>query len=489
MELSPGDLPPEVLRRHGHELADWIADYLERIESYPVLARVRPGEVAARLPDRAPQRGEPLADILRDVERVILPGVTHWNHPGFLAYFANTASVPGILAETLTAALNANAMLWRTAPAATELESVVLGWLRAMLGLPETFDGHINDTASLSTLVALAAAREQATGGSVRELGLSGAAPLVLYCSDEAHSSVERAALVLGLGTRGVRRIPTDAEFRMDVAALASAVAADRAAGRCPMAVVATVGTTSTTSIDPVRAIAELCTREAIWLHVDAAYGGAMAVVPEFRSVLDGCEQADSLVVNPHKWLFVPMDCSVLYCRAPERIRRAFALVPAYLMTPEEGIARNLMDYGPALGRRFRALKLWMTLRAFGVEGTAERIRHHVQLAGQFRAWVESSPDWEPVAPTPMSTVLFRHRPDLASQAPGQSEWGESALRAHNAAILAAVNATGQVFLSHTEVRGRYALRLAVGNLRTQRPHLETAWRLLRQVAAAASPR
>lgn len=485
--MPPGDLPLAELRRYGHELADWVADYLEQVESYPVLARVKPGEVAASLPRQAPRLGEPMDVILRDVERLLLPGVTHWNHPGFLAYFANTASVPGILAETLTAALNANAMLWRTAPAATELESVVLGWLRDMLGLPASFDGHINDTASLSTIVALAAAREQATAGAVREHGLSGTAPLVLYCSEEAHSSVEKAALLLGLGTRGVRRIPVDDAFRMQVSALAAAVASDRAAGRRPMAVVATVGTTSTTSIDPVPAIAQVCAHEGLWLHVDAAYGGAMAVVPEFRSVLAGCDRADSLVVNPHKWLFVPMDCSALYCREPERIRRAFALLPAYLMTPEEGVARNLMDYGPALGRRFRSLKLWMTLRAFGVDGTAERIRHHVALAREFRGWVEQAPDWELMAPTPMSTVLFRHRPDRAGNPPGGRDLGEDALQAHNEAVLAAVNATGRVFLSHTVVNGKYALRVAVGNLRTQRSHLASAWRLLRQAASSSA--
>jgi aromatic-L-amino-acid decarboxylase len=324
----------------------------------------------------------------------------------------------------------------------------------------------------VSTLVALAAARHAATGGLVRGRGLPGGARVRLYASEEAHSSVEKAAILLGIGQEGLRKIGTDQAFRMRVDHLAEAIAADRRDGWLPMAVSATVGTTSTTSIDPVPEIAALCEREGLWLHVDAAYGGSMAVVPEFRWVLEGCERADSLVVNPHKWLFVPIDCSALYTRRPESIREAFSLVPPYLMTPEDGVARNLMDYGPALGRRFRALKLWMVIRAFGTDGMAERIRRHVRMAHDLARWIDETPGWERLAPAPMSTVLFRHVPSALSG-------DEASLDAHNRALLEAVNGTGRAFLSHTIVRGRFALRVAVGNLRTTEADVAEVWSIL----------
>jgi aromatic-L-amino-acid/L-tryptophan decarboxylase len=474
-EPAPGDMDPEEFRRHAHAAADWMADYLSGVGDLPVLARVRPGEVAARLPAEAPAAGEPMEEILRDFREIVLPGVTHWNHPGFLAYFAITGSGPGILGEMLTAALNTNAMLWRTGPAQTELEERTLDWLRRLLGLPEGFRGTLHDTASISTLIALAAAREDALPGS-REAGLSGAPPLRVYASEEVHSSIDKAAITLGIGTRGVRRIPTDAEFRMDPAALAAAIAEDRAAGIVPCCVVATVGTTSTSSVDPVPAIAEICARERVWLHVDAAYGGSAALVPELRHVLDGVGDADSVVVNPHKWMFVPVDCSALLTRRPEAVRRAFSLVPAYLATPEGDGVTNLMDYGPALGKRFRALKLWFTLRAFGAEGMAARIREHVRLARAFAGWVEAEPEWEVLAPVPFSLVVFRHVPPSADDAGAD---------AHNERLLERVNAGGRVFLSPTRVRGRLGLRVAVGNLRTTEERLREAWDALRAAVAS----
>jgi aromatic-L-amino-acid decarboxylase len=468
-------MDPEEFRRHAHDVVDWIADYFRDVEGRPVLAQVAPGEVAAQLPLHAPERPEAMEAILRDFEDVILPGVTHWNHPGFLAYFGITGSAPGVLGEMLAAALNANAMLWRTGPAATELEERSLDWLRQMMGLPPEFRGHIQDTASISTLTALAAARE-AAGLEVRDRGMAGRPlpRLRLYCSGEAHSSVEKAAITLGVGRKGVRHIPVDAEFRMDADALDAAIREDRGAEWRPFCVVATVGTTSTTSVDPVPRIAELCAEHGLWLHVDAAYGGALGLLPERRDVLAGCERADSLVVNPHKWLFVPIDCSALFLREPERVRRAFSLVPDYLQTPEGEGATNLMDYGPALGRRFRALKLWMTLRFFGREGIAERIREHCRLAQLFAGWIDAEPRWERLAPTPMSVVVFRFRPEGA---------GEEEADARNERILAAVNAEGRVFLSHTRLRGRFALRVAVGNLRTEERHLAAAWEALRRHA------
>jgi aromatic-L-amino-acid decarboxylase len=475
-EHAHGDMDPEEFRRHAHAAVDWMADYLAGVGELPVLAPVRPGEVAARLPPSAPERPEPMERILADFRETLLPGVTHWNHPGFLAYFSITGSGPGIVGEMLAAALNTNAMLWRTGPAQTELEERTLDWVRQLMGLPEGFHGTIHDTASISTLIALAAAREAAAPG-VRDGGLAGLPPCRVYASEEVHSSIDKACITLGLGKRGVRKIATDAAFRMDPAALAAAVEEDRAAGIVPIAVVATVGTTSTSSIDPVPEIAEVCEKHGLWLHVDAAYGGSAALVPEMRDVLDGAGRADSLVVNPHKWMFVPVDCSVLLTRRPEVVRRAFSLVPEYLQTPEGEGVTNLMDYGPALGKRFRALKLWMTLRAFGADGMASRIREHVRLARAFAAWVEAEPAWEVLAPVPFSLVVFRHRPQ---------EMAEPEVDAHNERIMSAVNATGRVFLSHTRVRGKLALRVAVGNLRTTEAHLAEAWSLLRGAAEGA---
>ncbi len=469
-----GDMPPEEFRRHAHAVVDWMADYLAQVGEHPVLAQVQPGDVAARLPASAPAAGEPVDDILRDFRDVVVPGTTHWNHPGFLAYFAITGGGPGILGEMLAAALNNNAMLWRTGPAPTELEARTLDWLRELVGLPADFHGTIQDTASIRTLVALAAAREAAEPGA-REEGMSGLPPLRVYASEEVHSSIDKAGITLGLGRTGTRKIPTDGRFRMDPAALEAAIEEDRSAGIRPIAVVATVGTTSTSSIDPVPAIADVCARQGVWLHVDAAYGGSAALAPELRHVLDGAQRADSLVVNPHKWMFVPIDCSVLYSRRPDVIRRAFSLVPEYLATPEGSTVTNLMDYGPALGKRFRSLKLWMTLRYFGAEGMAARIREHVRLARAFADWVHEEADWEVMAPVPFSLVVFRHAP---------AGMDGEATDAHNERVMAAVNATGQAFLSHTRVRGRLALRLAVGNLRTTEDHLRATWDLLRQVAA-----
>ena len=471
-----GDIDLEVFREEGRRLVDWVARYLAGAEGYPVLPRVKPGEVKASLPATPPRGPEPLPDILADVERLIVPGLTHWNHPGFFAYFANSSTAPAILGEMLAAAFNANGMLWKTAPAATELEVVVLDWLRQMLGLPAGLFGVIQDTASVSTLVALAAAREAVPGLDVRRRGLVGQARLRMYASEHAHSSVDKAGIVLGIGQEGLRHVPVDARYRMDPAALQTAIREDRAAGWIPFAVVATVGTTSTTSIDPVPALADICARERLWLHVDAAYGGSAAVDPSLRHVLDGCDRADSLVVNPHKWLFVPVDLSVLYTRRPEVLRAAFSVVPDYLRTAEEAVAPNFMDYGVSLGRRFRALKLWMVMRAFGQEGLAARIREHVRLAGLFRSWVEADPGFEVVAPQPFSVVCFRARfPHATTEQEDR----------RNQEVMDAVNGTGEAYLSHTKLAGRTVLRLAIGNIRTEERHVRRAFDLLREAAAS----
>jgi len=467
-------MDPEEFRRHAHRVADWIADYLANSSQFPVLARVQPGEISAALPATSPARGEPFDTIFSDFERILVPGITHWNHPGFFAYFAITGSAPGILAEFLSAALNVQAMLWRTSPAATELEEVTLSWLRQLLGLPSTFEGVIYDTASISTLHALAAARER-TMPSVRELGLAGRDDmprLRVYCSDQTHSSIDKAVILLGLGQQSVRKIPSDSEYRMRADALAQAVADDRAHGWQPLAVVATVGTTSSTSVDPVPAIADLCGRESIWLHVDAAYAGVAAMVPGREEILQGAELADSLVVNPHKWLFTPFDLSVLYCRHMDVIRSAFALTPEYLKTIEAAPVRNLMDTGIQLGRRFRALKLWMVLRHFGADGLRDRLAEHMRLAQLFASWVDESPDFERLAPVPFSVVCFRARAQESEDTDRLNE-----------RILEAVNATGEIFISHTRLDGRYALRLAIGNLHTTESHVTRAWSLLQEHA------
>jgi aromatic-L-amino-acid decarboxylase len=481
------DLPLSDLDAAGARVLAWIHDYLAHPERYPVLSPVAPGDVRRALPARPPQGGEPLDAILDDFERVVLPGITHWNHPSYFAYFSISSSIPGILGETLAAALDVNGMLWRTSPAATELEQVVLDWLRGMIGMGDdaAWFGLLTDTASISTMLALAAAREARPELDVRERGLAGRTDLPtlrVYCSEHAHSSVDKGAITLGLGHANVVKIPADAEFRMRPDLLRAAMDADVALGHLPVAVVATVGTTSTTSVDPVREVAAIAHAHGAWLHVDASYAGVAGIVPELRWAMDGVDLADSVVVNPHKWLFTPVDCSALWTRHPQVLKRAFALVPEYLTTRDAADGDepvNLMDYGVQLGRRFRALKLWMVIRAFGVDGLAERIRAHCALAREFAGLVEGEPQWETCAPVPFSLVCFRHVPPAMAG-------DEAAIARHNARIMDAVNATGRAFLSHTKLGPRYVLRLAIGNIRTERAHVEEAWRLLREAARAA---
>jgi aromatic-L-amino-acid decarboxylase len=470
-------MDPATFRKHGHELVDWIAEYLEHPEKYPALSRVRPGDIVAALPTSAPEEGEPFEAIMADFEQVLVPGLTHWNHPGFLAYFPITGSAPGVLADFLSAALNQQAMLWRTSPAATELEEVTLGWLRRLIGLPDTFEGVIYDTASIATMHALVAAREVAIPG-VRASGLAGRGDVTrvrVYCSDQTHSSIDKAVIAIGLGQESLRKIQTDDEFRMRVDLLRSAIAEDRAAGFLPIAVVPTVGTTSTTSIDPVAEIADVCQHESLWMHVDAAYGGVAAMLPSHAHILKGAERADSIVVNPHKWLFTPFDLSAFYCRRMDVIREAFALTPEYLRTSEAAHVKNLMDTGIQLGRRFRALKLWMILRSFGARALRRQLSGHIALAHTLASWIDAHPDFERVAPVPLSVVCFRWNPSVPSGA------GLSAdeLDAANERLVDTVNRTGEVFLSHTRLRGRIAIRIAVGHLNTTEKHVRRAWDLL----------
>lgn len=477
-EPPPGDLPLETLRRHGHEVVEWVARYLEEIERYPVLSRAEPGDVRRALPAGPPAAGEDLSTILADLDRHIVPGLTHWNHPGFLGYFAISGTVPGVLAETLAAALNVNGMLWRTSPALTELEQVVTGWLASMIGLDDRWFGVLNDTASTSTFVALAAAREADPSLDVRAGGLAGRPTLPrmrVYASEHAHSSVDKAVIALGLGADNLVRVACDADHRMRTELLASAIAADRRRGWRPVAVVATAGTTGTTSVDPLGEIALLCREEGVWLHVDAAYAGAAALLPEMRGLFAGWEQADSIVVNPHKWLFTPVGVSALFVRQPAMLRRAFALVPEYLDSSRSDEVVNYMDYGLQLGKPFRALKLWFVLRAFGTDGLAARLRYQIGLARELAAAIEAEDGWKLAAPALFSTVCFRHLP-----LPGEEE---SAADARNLEIMNEVNRGGAILLSHTRLQGRIVLRAAIGNIRTERRHIEAAWALLRSAA------
>jgi aromatic-L-amino-acid/L-tryptophan decarboxylase len=475
------DIPVTEFRRAAERLTNWIAEYLEHPERYSVLAEVRPGDVAGRLPLSPPTGAESMETILDDFERILLPGVTHWNHPGFFAWFSISASAPGILAEYLAAALDINAMLWKGAPAATELEQRALDWLRQMLRMDAGWFGIINDTASIGTLLALAAAREAKPELEIRRRGMAGRRDLPIlriYASEQAHSSVDKAVMALGFGHENLVSIATNDRFEMRADLLEQAIAADRAHRMLPLAVVATVGTTATTSVDPVPAIAAICRRESLWLHVDASYAGVAAIVPERRDTLAGVEHADSIVVNPHKWLFTPVDISALYSRHPEVLKRAFALVPEYLTTNESDVV-NLMDYGVQLGRRFRALKLWMVIRAFGVDGIVERLRYHMELAQEFAGWIKADPSWQLMAPVGFSLVCFRYAPAQADAA---------LVNQLNKAILDRVNDSGRVFLSHARLNGHFTLRLAIGNLRTERRHVAEAWELLQQAASGVEP-
>ncbi len=465
-----GDISAEEFRKHLHAVADWIADYREKIGQYRISPDAKPGAIIAKMPAAAPENAEPLAQILADVDRLIVPGVVHWAHPQFVGYFGCTTTGPGILAEMIAAALNVNAMTWRTSPVATELETVMLAWLRQWLRLPEDFGGVVYDTASIGSMHALAVAREEA-GVSIRTLGLSGRTELPIfrvYVSDQAHSSIEKAAIALGLGEHNVRKIPSDDAFRMNVAALREAIAADLRKEFKPLAVVATVGTTSTASVDPVREIAAVCAEHQMWLHIDAAYGGGLAVLPECEWVTDGFDLADSVVVNPHKMLFVPFDFSALYVREIDRLRRVFTLVPEYLRGDAAGAEINYMDYGVQLGRRFRALKAWMVWRAFGREGLASRIREQIRLAQLFASWVKEDPRFELSAPVMMGVVCFRLK---------GSDNAETDRK--NARVVEAINATGETYLMQTKLKGRAVMRLGLGNVLTTEEHVRRVWQII----------
>lgn len=465
----PDERDGETFRAQAHRLVDWMADYLDTVGSRRIVPDVVPGQVRAQLPASAPEAGEPFDAIFRDFERVIVPGMTHWQHPGWFAYFPGNSSPPSVLGEMLTATLAAQCMSWKTSPAATELEQVVMDWLRQLLAMPEGFTGVIQDTASTATLVAVLTAREEA----IRRHGP--AARLALYASEEAHSSVPKAARLAGFPTDRVRQIPTDDAFALRPDLLQRAIAADLGAGLVPACVVATVGTTSSSAVDPLRAIGGICQETGAFLHVDAAYAGPSAIAPEFRPLFDGLDLADSVVLNPHKWLLCNFDCTAYYVRDVDALLRTFTVTPEYLKTAVDPDVVNYRDWGIQLGRRFRALKLWFVLRSYGAEGLRSMVRDHVRLARVFAAWVDADPRFERLAPVPFGLVCFRHRPAGLEEGPELDD--------HNARLMARVNESGRVYLTHTTLRGRYAIRLVVGQRTTTEVDVRAAWDLLAEHA------
>lgn len=476
MEKNLTDMPIENFRTNGKELIDWIADYLQKIEKYPPLSKVKPGEIYSRIPNEPPTKGEDIENVLSDIDKILIDGITHWNHPGFMAYFNSTSSIPGILAEMLSAAFNSNGMLWKTSPAFTELEKAMMNWFRQMVGLPENYWGIIYDTASTSSMHAIASAREQLNLG-IRENGMTGRNDLPklrLYCSEHAHSSIEKGAVTLGIGLDGVKKIPVDENFRMIPEKLEQAIKDDLSNNIKPFCVVATVGTTSTTSVDPIKEIAAICERYNLWLHIDAAYAGVTAIIPKMKWITDAWNKADSIVINPHKWMFTPMDLSIYFTRKPDILKRAFSLVPEYLKTQVDDEVENLMDYGIQLGRRFRSLKLWFIIRYFGVEGLAERIKNHIELAQEFAKWLDDEKDFERMAPVPFSTVCFRYNPGNLS---------EKELNKLNEDLLEKINQSGKIFLSHTKLNGKFVIRLTIGSIRHERRHIVDAWEIIKTMA------
>ena len=465
-------MTPDEFRQSGHRLIDWIADYRARIAGQPVMSRAQPGEIRALLPAAAPEQGEPLDAVLDDLDRVILPGITHWNHPSFFAYFPSNAGLASVLADLVAAGLGAQAMSWQTSPAATELEEVVLDWLWQAVALPAAFKGVIQDTASTATLVALLCARERATAFSQARGGLQAEpAPLVVYASAEGHSSIEKAALLAGFGRDNLRLIGTDDQHALRLDLLEQAIAQDLAAGLRPCALVAAVGTTGTTAMDPVEGLAALAARHGLWLHVDAAMAGSAMILPECRPLWRGVEAADSLVFNPHKWLGVAFDCSAYYVRDEQHLIRVMSTNPSYLQTAADGSVRNLRDHGLQLGRRFRALKLWFLFREQGLAGLRARLRRDLANAQWLKEQVDAAPDWERLAPVPLQTVCLRHLP-----APGLDE---AALRRHNLALADRVNRSGRAYLTPSVLKGRQMIRVSIGAEATTRAEVEALWALL----------
>jgi aromatic-L-amino-acid decarboxylase len=469
----------DEFRRHGHALVDWMTDYLANVGRHSVRARVRPGEIAAQLPAAPPDRSEPIERIFADFEHILLPGMTHWQHPSFFAYFPANSSPPSVLAEMLTATLGAQCMLWQTSPAATELETRTLDWLRQMIGLPEGFTGAIQDSASSATLCAILVARERATDWQVDQDGLGARPPLAFYASEEAHSSVEKAIRIAGLGRRSLRLISTDDDFAMRPAALAAAIHKDRARGRVPTGVVATLGTTGVGACDPLRPIGEICREHGLYLHVDAAWAGSALLLEEQRWLIDGAEHIDSFVFNPHKWLLTNFDCSAHFVRDAPALVRTLSVLPAYLQSRETGQVIDYRDWGVPLGRRFRALKLWFVLRSYGVERLQAMLRNHIAWTAELAERIAAEPDFELVTSPNLALLTFRYRPREVKD--------EEALDQLNERLLHALNDDGRLYLTQTRVRDRYVIRFAIGQLYTTREHVQHGWAVITETARALS--
>ena len=461
----------QQFRKYGHELIDWLADYMDNVESYPVVSTVRPGEIKSRIPPSPPSEKEPMEKIIADFRDLILPGITHWQHPGWFAYFPANNSPPSVLAELLTAGLGAQCMIWQTSPAAAELEEAVMQWLKEMLDLPEEMTGCIQDTASTATLCALLTAREKATGYESNRSGLH--KPLKVYTSEETHSSIEKGVKIAGFGSNAIAPIATDERFAMVPQALEERIIADRKNGQLPCCVVATIGTTSSTAIDPLEDIGHICHRHKVWLHVDAAFAGTVAVLPEMRAIFNGMPYADSYVFNPHKWMLTNFDCSAYFVKDPGALIRTFEIHPEYLKTGKDSVVKNYRDWGIQLGRRFRALKLWFVIRSYGVEGLKAMVREHLRLAKLFAGWLQNDSRFETMAPVSLSLVCFRLNDGRA----------ESQLNELNAELLQRVNATGNVFLTHTALRGKYVLRMMIGQRTTTEKHVQLGWEIITDTA------
>ncbi len=461
----------ESFRKFGYQFIDWVVDYLHEVEKYPVCSQIEPGEITRQLAPEAPHKGEPMEKIFNDFKRIVIPGITHWQHPSWFAYFPANNSPPSILAELLTAGIGAQCMIWQTSPAAAEMEEVVMEWLRKMLNLPEGMCGVIQDTASTASLVALVTAREKATGFESNLKGLT--MPLTVYISEEAHSSVEKSVKIAGFGKENIRRIPTDDSFAMIPERLEEVILSDKKKGLCPACVVATVGTTSSSAIDPVEPIGQISQKHGLWLHVDAAYAGTAAILPEKQWILKGMEYVDSFVFNPHKWMLTNFDCSAYFVKDPGILIRTFEIHPEYLKTGVDSQVKNYRDWGIQLGRRFRALKLWFVLRSYGVEGLQKIIREHIRLANVFKKWVDEHAFFELMAPVPLSLVCFRLN--------GGKEQRE--LNRINRDFLEKVNHTGKVLLTQTTLRGKYVLRMAIGSRMTQERHVKEACALIDEIA------
>ena len=466
-------------RKWAHKLADTMADYYENIESYPVKSKVKPGEILAQIPSEPPAGSEDMSQIMDDFDKIIMPGITHWQSPDFFAYFPANGSFPSILAEMLTASLGAQCMVWDTSPAAAELEESMMNWLKTMTGLPSSWHGVIQDTASTSTLAALLSAREKITAYGINENGFSGNEKLRVYCSTETHSSVEKAVKIAGIGRRNLVKIATDSNFRMDSELLKKAISDDIAAGFIPLCVVATLGTTGCTAIDPLAEIAAVCSETGTWLHVDAAYGGTALLLPEYRWMIKGIEKADSFVFNPHKWMFTNFDCSAYFVKNKEALIRTFEILPEYLKTNSRGLVNDYRDWGIPLGRRFRALKLWFVIRSYGVTQLQEMISEHIRIAQWLEQEVISHSDFEILAPVTMSVVCFRYKPEGIS--------GIDNLNRINEELLRRLNASGKIFLTHTKLNGQYTLRMSIAGTLTRQEHVTNAWLLIKETAVECS--